>query len=103
MKSSVKPSTKPVLSTRTETNHSNQSTLFRHVKYEHLVAGVTGGVTSTLLLHPLDLLKIRFAGKFHSPHLLSTRLTFKWCFLARVSRITNHEHAVFKNSTVIGS
>lgn len=32
-----------------------------HVKYEHLMAGVSGGVTSTLLLHPLDLIKIRFA------------------------------------------
>lgn len=32
-----------------------------HVKYEHLVAGISGGVTSTLLLHPLDLIKIRFA------------------------------------------
>lgn len=34
-----------------------------HVKYEHLMAGVSGGVTSTLLLHPLDLIKIRFAGQ----------------------------------------
>jgi solute carrier family 25 folate transporter 32 len=33
----------------------------RTVKYEHLVAGVSGGVISTLILHPLDLLKIRFA------------------------------------------
>ncbi len=33
----------------------------RTVKYEHLVAGVSGGVVSTLVLHPLDLLKIRFA------------------------------------------
>lgn len=32
-----------------------------HVKYEHLVAGITGGVASTLILHPLDLIKIRFA------------------------------------------
>ncbi|XP_052899080.1 mitochondrial folate transporter/carrier isoform X2 [Anopheles moucheti] len=32
-----------------------------HVKYEHLMAGISGGVTSTLLLHPLDLIKIRFA------------------------------------------
>ncbi|KAL3276650.1 hypothetical protein HHI36_012022 [Cryptolaemus montrouzieri] len=31
-----------------------------HVKYEHLVAGVSGGVISSLILHPLDLLKIRF-------------------------------------------
>ena len=29
------------------------------VRYEHLVAGVGGGVISTCLLHPLDLLKIR--------------------------------------------
>ena len=28
---------------------------------EHLVAGVSGGVAATVLLHPLDLLKIRFA------------------------------------------
>lgn len=28
---------------------------------EHLVGGVSGGVISTLVLHPLDLLKIRFA------------------------------------------
>jgi len=31
-------------------------------QYEHLLAGISGGVVSTLLLHPLDLLKIRFAG-----------------------------------------
>ena len=31
------------------------------VKYEHLIAGLSGGAVSTLLLHPLDLLKIRFA------------------------------------------
>ncbi|XP_065212502.1 solute carrier family 25 member 32 [Planococcus citri] len=46
---------------KSSTNHSNNVTVFKHVKYEHLVAGITGGVTSTLLLHPLDLLKIRFA------------------------------------------
>lgn len=34
-----------------------------HYQYEHLVAGVSGGVVSTLLLHPLDLIKIRFAGE----------------------------------------
>ncbi|KAI2797831.1 hypothetical protein BLOT_015251 [Blomia tropicalis] len=31
------------------------------VKYEHLVAGISGGVASTLALHPLDLLKVRLA------------------------------------------
>ncbi|CAD7014782.1 mitochondrial folate transporter/carrier [Ceratitis capitata] len=35
--------------------------LTSHVKYEHLIAGISGGVTSTLILHPLDLIKIRFA------------------------------------------
>ncbi|XP_077283134.1 solute carrier family 25 member 32 [Arctopsyche grandis] len=35
--------------------------VLRHVRVEHLLAGVSGGVTSTLILHPLDLIKIRFA------------------------------------------
>lgn len=63
--------------------------IFSHIKYEHMVAGISGmthclclratfitrliyffffgkylgGVTSTLILHPLDLIKIRFAGE----------------------------------------
>lgn len=41
---------------------SSSSKLFSHVKYEHLIAGISGGVTSTLILQPLDLLKIRLAG-----------------------------------------
>lgn len=40
----------------------NPPNLFAHIKFEHLLAGISGGVTSTLVLHPLDLLKIRFAG-----------------------------------------
>lgn len=32
-----------------------------HVKYEHLLAGISGGVISTSILHPLDVIKIRFA------------------------------------------
>lgn len=35
--------------------------LLSHVKVENLVAGLSGGVVSTLILHPLDLVKIRFA------------------------------------------
>lgn len=31
------------------------------MSHEHLLAGVLGGLTSTLVLHPLDLLKVRFA------------------------------------------
>lgn len=42
---------------------SGWSAIFRHVRYENLVAGVSGGVLSNLALHPLDLVKIRFAGK----------------------------------------
>lgn len=36
--------------------------VFSHVKVENLIAGLSGGVVSTLVLHPLDLVKIRFAG-----------------------------------------
>lgn len=43
------------------TNSKPKLTLFSGVKYEHMVAGVSGGVASTLILHPLDLIKIRFA------------------------------------------
>lgn len=45
---------------------SRKPTLFSHIRYEHLVAGFSGGVTSTLILHPLDLIKIRFAGKYYN-------------------------------------
>ena len=31
---------------------------------EHLISGISGGTVSTLILHPLDLIKLRFAGKF---------------------------------------
>ncbi|XP_039954007.1 mitochondrial folate transporter/carrier [Bactrocera neohumeralis] len=43
------------------TKFGGKLNLSSHVKYEHLVAGISGGVTSTLILHPLDLIKIRFA------------------------------------------
>lgn len=42
------------------TGHIQQ--VYSHVKIENLVAGLSGGVVSTLVLHPLDLVKIRFAG-----------------------------------------
>lgn len=44
------------------------NSLLRNLKYEHLVAGISGGLVATLVLHPLDLVKIRFAvndGKEH--------------------------------------
>lgn len=37
--------------------------IMSHVRYEHLIAGISGGIASTLVLHPLDLLKVRFAGE----------------------------------------
>ncbi|CAG9853973.1 unnamed protein product [Phyllotreta striolata] len=46
-----------------------QVSLFSQVKLEHLVAGISGGVSSTLILHPLDIIKIRFAvndGRMHA-------------------------------------
>ena len=44
---------------------SQNSPITRFIHYEHLVAGISGGVTSTLILHPLDLIKIRFQGKMY--------------------------------------
>ncbi|XP_012534626.1 mitochondrial folate transporter/carrier [Monomorium pharaonis] len=38
-----------------------QLNVLSNFKYEYLVAGISGGVVSTLMLHPLDLIKIRFA------------------------------------------
>lgn len=32
-----------------------------HIKYEHLIAGISGGVASTLACHPLDVVRIRLA------------------------------------------
>lgn len=34
------------------------------LRYEHLVAGTAGGVTSALVTHPLDLIKLRLAGLY---------------------------------------
>ncbi|KAM6973131.1 solute carrier family 25 member 32a [Aplochiton taeniatus] len=49
-------------STSRRTNLSaNLKRFFSHVRYENLAAGLSGGVISTLVLHPLDLVKIRFA------------------------------------------
>ncbi len=32
---------------------------FHHLKWQQMAAGVTGGVVTTAILHPLDLAKIR--------------------------------------------
>ncbi|XP_076237838.1 solute carrier family 25 member 32 isoform X2 [Calliopsis andreniformis] len=48
-----------------KTTNSTQATtgapLLSHVKYEHFLAGISGGVISALTLHPFDLIKTRFA------------------------------------------
>ncbi|KAL7670606.1 hypothetical protein ACOME3_005542 [Neoechinorhynchus agilis] len=36
-----------------------RSTLFGHLKIGHFIAGIAGGLVSTLVLHPLDLVKVR--------------------------------------------
>ncbi|XP_044756063.1 mitochondrial folate transporter/carrier [Coccinella septempunctata] len=53
------------MTTLTKTNGGPASdtdnvSFMHHVQYQHLIAGISGGVCSTLVLHPLDLLKIRF-------------------------------------------
>nr|XP_023025101.1 mitochondrial folate transporter/carrier-like [Leptinotarsa decemlineata] len=49
------------MSAITKTSVDQEVSLFSQIKYQHLVAGMSGGVTSTIILHPLDVIKIRFA------------------------------------------
>ena len=35
---------------------------YQQIKYEHLAAGVAGGVVSSTILHPLDTMRTRLAG-----------------------------------------
>lgn len=51
-------------SVETDTGSSRLYSMVRNIKWEYLVAGISGGVVSTLVLHPLDLVKIRFQGKY---------------------------------------
>ncbi|OWA53510.1 Mitochondrial folate transporter/carrier [Hypsibius exemplaris] len=45
------------------------SVLHQREQIDHLLAGISGGVVSTLILHPLDLIKVRFAvNDGTSPH-----------------------------------
>lgn len=56
------PTSKSTTSRRVTTaSVDNRKPFFYFVGMEHLLAGVSGGVASTLILHPLDLVKIRFA------------------------------------------
>ncbi|KAL4217633.1 hypothetical protein ACF0H5_022375 [Mactra antiquata] len=45
---------------RSTTSRPVPKSLMQHIKWEYLAAGISGGVVSTLVLHPLDLVKIRF-------------------------------------------
>lgn len=47
-------------STKSKSSAGNNRMSLRHLGLQHLYAGVSGGVISTLVLHPLDLVKIRF-------------------------------------------
>jgi len=49
--------------TLTESKLPSKVSLLAGVRWEHCAAGVSGGVISTLVLHPLDLIKVRFQGK----------------------------------------
>lgn len=53
-----------MMKTHSGSSNYNKLSVLNHVKYEHLIAGISGGAISTLILHPLDLMKIRFAGRF---------------------------------------
>ena len=44
-------------------SNSRMVAMFQQLKWQNLVAGVSGGVLATFILHPLDLIKIRLQGK----------------------------------------
>lgn len=48
-----------------------------NIRYEYLVAGLSGGVTSTLVLHPFDLIKVRFQGMVNVFFLSHYLLTYE--------------------------
>lgn len=57
----IKHQSEPKKMTTTTKQLKRHFLWLENVKYEHLLAGVSAGVTSTLVLHPLDLIKVRFA------------------------------------------
>ena len=64
-----------------------QNSWLKNVKFEHLLAGTTGGVASTLVLHPLDLIKIRFQGdmQYKSKYSSNLELSCSFCVHPRNS------------------
>lgn len=54
--------TTTMVTIKNPTTKQTGSSVLSHFKYQHLLAGISGGAISTLILHPLDLMKIRFAG-----------------------------------------
>ncbi|KAK3701984.1 hypothetical protein RRG08_017874 [Elysia crispata] len=61
---------------------SGASSLISHIKLEHMAAGVTGGVVSSIALHPLDLLKVRFQVDEGPNHKHSARPQYRGIFHA---------------------
>ncbi|CAH1103479.1 unnamed protein product [Psylliodes chrysocephalus] len=53
--------TTTMVTIKNPTTKQTGSSVLSHFKYQHLLAGISGGAISTLILHPLDLMKIRFA------------------------------------------
>lgn len=56
-----------------------QLNVLSNFKYEYFVAGISGGVVSTLMLHPLDLIKIRFAGESRARVAISGKWRLSHC------------------------
>lgn len=61
LKLNLNPLVKAQHDRQNQTTAIEDKPFFSFIRMEHLVAGVSGGVASTLILHPLDLVKIRFA------------------------------------------
>lgn len=78
-----------------------QRSVISHIRWQHLAAGVTGGVVSTLILHPLDLIKIRFqVNEGVSSKLMTNRPQYTGLWNAAVTIVrTNGARGLYQGVT----
>ncbi|GFR98403.1 mitochondrial folate transporter/carrier [Elysia marginata] len=84
---------------------SGANSLINHIRLEHMAAGVTGGVVSSIALHPLDLLKVRFQGFGLAPCLVPSSsvptLTYRPSARPAVSEVSRMQSSLSSPARII--